>query len=73
LPSAFSEPQALLTKFAIKIPCFRAVQCPGMKMKSAENSGLRKNRGNSKNPWEREKLSFSKYMFKKHVKSLANK
>jgi hypothetical protein len=41
-------------------------------MKSAENSGLRKNPGNSKKKtWE--KLPFSKYMFKKHVKSLANK
>jgi hypothetical protein len=52
-------------------------------MKSAENSGLRKNPGNSKKnmgmgktgfyreKWE--KFPFSKYMFKKHVKSLANK
>jgi hypothetical protein len=48
--------------------------------------GLGKNPGNSKKPmgmgktgfyrekWEkREKLPFLKYMFKKHVKSLANK
>ncbi len=31
------RPHALLTKFPIKIPCFRAVQCPEMKMKSAGN------------------------------------
>ncbi len=31
LPSAFFWPHALLTKFAIKIPCFRAVQWPGLK------------------------------------------